>query len=218
MSVGRAELAAAGRALARAGLVHAFGHCSVRVGNRFTVTPARPIGLLSEDDEFPMVDLDQGELPAGVAGEVLIHRAIYRSRQDVNAVCRVQPRNVMTLSVLGRTPRCFPGFGAYFGAGVPLWESPQLVRTSEEATAVAARLGTASAVVLRGNGAVTVAESLPRAVTLAWFLERAADVDLEILKLGDLGSTARELTETEAVQRATWQGGIAERMWEFLTT
>jgi HCOMODA/2-hydroxy-3-carboxy-muconic semialdehyde decarboxylase len=93
-----------------------------------------------------------------------------------------------------------------------------LVRTSEEATAVAARLGTASAVVLRGNGAVTVAESLPRAVTLAWFLERAADVDLEILKLGDLGSTARELTETEAVQRATWQGGIAERMWEFLTT
>ena len=64
----------AGRALARAGLVHAYGHCSQRIDERsFLVSPPKPLGLVGADEPCAVVPLD-GPLPEGVLGEVRIHR------------------------------------------------------------------------------------------------------------------------------------------------
>jgi HCOMODA/2-hydroxy-3-carboxy-muconic semialdehyde decarboxylase len=126
------------------------------------------------------------------------------------------PPALMTLSAASLTPRCLHGFSSYFSSGVPLWDDPQLVRSSDKAAAVAEVLGMAAAVVLRGNGVVVAGASLEDAVVLTWYLEDAARLDLAIRAAG-LNDQAIPLNSDEAVQRATRGGRIFERMWEYLT-
>ncbi|MGH9297934.1 MAG: class II aldolase/adducin family protein [Acidimicrobiales bacterium] len=204
----------AARALGRAGMVHAYGHCSARLGDdSLLVCAPRPMGLITPGEAGTTCPLT-GELPAGVLGEVRIHQAIYESRPDVGGICRVQPFHVMALSSGHLTPVARHGFGSYFGGKVPLYDRPTLVRDRAAAELVAATLGGASAVVLRGNGAVVVGSTIEQAVVLTWFLEDAARVELAVRSAGIDGQLSRE----EIEGRATWSGGIAERMWEYLTS
>ena len=63
----------AARALGRAGLVHAYGHCSMRLdANHFLVCAAQPMGLI-QDEEGTVVSV-VGALPDGVLGEVRVHQ------------------------------------------------------------------------------------------------------------------------------------------------
>lgn len=210
------QLRIGARAVARAGLVHAYGHCSVRIDDEhFLVTAPRPLGLLGVDEPGDIV-ARSGPLPDGVLGEVRIHQAIYRRRDDVQAICRIQPTTVVALSTMGITPRARHGFGAYFAPAPPLWPSPTLVRDDASANGVAAALGDrAPAIVLRGNGAVVTGSSLMRAVVLAWYLEDAAKVELAARQT--MTDPDGELTTEEVAERATWHGGLADRMWDHLT-
>jgi len=206
----------AARALGRAGLVNAYGHCSLRIDNEaFLVCRPGPMGQIEEGEAGTTVPID-GPLPEGVLGEVRVHQQIYRRRADVNAVCRVLPPKLMALSVMGLVPQVRHGFGAFFFPGAPLWDDPSLLRDDARAAGVAEKLGSANAVVMRGNGAVTVAEDLPRAVTLAAYLEDAAAVELAVVSAGREQSSPT-LTEDQAMRRATWAGFAAERMWDYLT-
>src|SRR3546814_11323645 len=82
----------AARALASAGLVHAFGHCSARLdATSFLVCAPLPMGRIA-DEPGTAVPLD-GALPDGVLGEVRIHREIYRRRPEVGGICRIMPRS-----------------------------------------------------------------------------------------------------------------------------
>lgn len=205
----------AARALARANLVHAYGHCSVRLDEaHFLVCAAKPMGLIRDDDNGTVVCID-GELPEGVLGEVRIHQNIYRRRPQVNGVVRSMPRNVMTLSAAGVTPASRHGMGAYFSPEVPLWNDVQLIRSLEQAQGVAQTMGDAPAVIMRGNGAVVAAESLEKAVALTWYLEDAARIELNLRSAG-LASDSGILSHEAAQQRATSAGRIFERMWEYL--
>jgi hypothetical protein len=70
----RVRLAA--RALARHGLVHAYGHCSERLdANHFLVCAARPMGLIAAGEPGVIVPV-VGPLPDGVLGEVRIHQQL----------------------------------------------------------------------------------------------------------------------------------------------
>lgn len=205
----------AGQALARHGLVHAYGHCSIRTSETtFRVSAAKPLGLVSATDRCVDVPLD-GPLPDGVLGEVRVHREIYRVRPDVKAVVRCMPPKLMSLSVMGRVPRARHGFGSYFYPMPPLWDDPQLLRDDAQAGRLAAALGEQRAIVMRGNGAVIVGGSLQEAVALSWYLEDAARIELDCLAAGQ--PEAGLLSQQEARQRATWSGRILERMWEFLS-
>ncbi|MBN8482022.1 MAG: class II aldolase/adducin family protein [Xanthomonadales bacterium] len=204
----------AARALGRHGLVHAYGHCSARIDDgSFLVSPARPLGLVEAGEACTIVPL-AGALPEGVLPEVRIHREIYRRRPDVGGIARVQSPQLMSLSVLGRTPLSRHGFGAYFHPAPPLWDDPLLLRSDEAAARLADRLGQARAIVMRGNGGVLAGESIEAAVVLAWYLEDAARVELDCLRAGIEGT---RLTEAEAATRATWSGRLLERMWDYLT-
>ena len=206
-------LGQAARALARAGLVHAYGDASIRLDeHHFLVTPSVPLGLISIDEPGILVPTN-GPLPDGVAGEVLAHQEIYKTRPDVAAIGRVQPPKLISLSTMARVPTPRHGFGAYLS--IAYWPDPQLVRTHQKAQELAAHLGERNANVMRGNGAIVVADTIQRAVVLAWYLEDAARVELDVLHTA--GVDALALTDEEARSRATWSGGIAERMWAFLT-
>lgn len=204
----------AARALGRHGLVHAYGHCSLRLDDRhFLVGASKPLGLVAPGDAGTVVPLD-GPLPEGVLPEVRIHREIYRARPDVGGVARVQPPKTMSLGVLGRTPAACHGFGSYFHPAPPLWDDPMLVRDDASASALASALGDARAIVMRGNGAVLAGDSLPMAVVLAWYLEDAARVELDALATG---LAPVRFSDAEAATRATWNGRLLERMWDYLT-
>lgn len=207
----------AARALGRHGLVHAYGHASLRLdADRFLVCAPQPMGQIPEGAEGTIVPLD-GPLPDGVLGEVRIHREIYRRRPEIGGVVRSMPPKIMSLSTLRLTPGARHGFGSYFLAdGMPLWDSPLLIRDDEKAAEIVDLMGAACAIVMRGNGLVTAGESLEEAVVLTWYAEDAARVELDVLGAGEAGTPAF-ITQDEAKVRATWSGRIRERMWDYLT-
>lgn len=210
------QLRVAARALARANLVHAYGHASLRLdAGHFLVCAARPMALIGAGDDGIVVPVD-GPLPDGVLGEVRIHQHIYRNRPDVGAVIRSMPPTVMSLSTARCTPKRRHGMGAYFPAPVPLWDDPQLIRSEAQAAGVAGALGQGNAVVMRGNGAVIAAPNLVKALVLTWYLEDAARVELQVRSAG-LEPQGIVLDDEEAALRATDAGLIFERMWDYLS-
>jgi HCOMODA/2-hydroxy-3-carboxy-muconic semialdehyde decarboxylase len=204
----------AARGLARGGLVHAYGHCSIRLtAEHFLVCAARPLELVG--DAAGTVCLVDGPLPDGVLGEVRIHQQVYALRPEVGAVCRIMPPAVMALSTQGVVPRPRHGIGAYF-ADLPLWPDPRLLRGDAAARALTEMLGQAPGIVMRGNGAVVVGETIQQAVTLAWFLEDAARVEREVRAMG-FDPEQGLLDAAEIRDRQVWAGQVAERMWDWLT-
>ena len=204
----------AARALGRAGLVHAFGHCSLRLdAEHFLVCAAQPLELVG--DLPGTVCAIAGPLPEGVLGEVRIHQQIYARRADVGAVCRIMPPALMALSTQGIVPRPRHGIGAYFDH-LPLWSDPRLLRDDTAAARLAEMLGDAPAIVMRGNGAVVAGETMQRAATLAWFLEDAARIERDVRAMGFAPDTGL-LDAEETRDRQVWAGRVDERMWDWLT-
>ena len=210
------EVRLAARALARHGLVHAYGHCSRRLDDEhFLVCAARPMGLIGVGEPGVVVPV-RGALPKGVLGEVRIHQRVYARRPDVQSVVRSMAPALIALGSARRTPRPRHGLGAYFGEGAALWDDPQLLRSDAAAEVLADSLGARNAIVMRGNGAVVAEDSLQAAVVLTWYLEDAARLELAILAAG-LQDKSVVLTNDECTQRATRDGLIFERMWAHLT-
>lgn len=210
------DLRIAARALARGQLVHAYGHCSVRLDERyFLVCAARPMGTIGAGEPGTVVPVS-GPLPEGVLGEVRIHQQIYARRPKTRAVCRIMPHHVGLLALLRRTPLPRHGFGAYFAPQPPLWDDPRLLRDDAAAGRLADLLGDRSAVVMRANGAVVVGADLVEAVALSWFLEEAARVEVGLMQMGRDGPGTL-LTEDETVARQVTAGRVFERMWEYLS-
>jgi HCOMODA/2-hydroxy-3-carboxy-muconic semialdehyde decarboxylase len=205
----------AARALGRAGLVHAFGHCSLRLDDdHFLVCAPMPMGMIT--DEPGTIVPVAGPLPEGVLGEVRVHQAIYAQRPDVQAICRIMPPALMALSTLAIVPRPRHGIGAYFDPAPPLWDDPRLLRDDASAAQLAETLGPTCAIIMRGNGAIVAADSLEKAVTLSWFLEDSARVERDVRTMGCAPDTGL-LTPDEIAARQVWAGGVIERMWAWLT-
>src|SRR5262249_12581209 len=97
---------------------------------------------------------------------------------------------------------------------LPIWLEPKLLRTDALAERVAEHLGAARAIVLRGNGAITVGETLEEALVFAWFLEGAAETELKILATG---LAPEPLSAQDATELASLAGRVVERLWEHLT-
>ncbi|HSV51877.1 MAG TPA: class II aldolase/adducin family protein [Burkholderiaceae bacterium] len=210
------ELRIAARSMGRHGLAHAYGHCSVRLDDRhFLVCAARPMALIPPGEPGRVVPVE-GPLPDGVLGEVRLHQQIYLRRPQVQAVARTMPPALMALGTAQRTPKPRHGLGAYFGAGAALWDDPQLVRDDALAAAVIDTMGDSNAIVMRGNGLVVAADSLPKVVALTWYLEDAARLELAVLGAG-LEQVSVVLDANERERRATSAGGIFERMWDYLS-
>jgi HCOMODA/2-hydroxy-3-carboxy-muconic semialdehyde decarboxylase len=197
------RLADAAHATAGAGLVDAFGHLSVRTAKAsFTITPPVPLERLSPEDAFARVGLDARELPAGAPKEAWIHLALYAARPEAGAVCRAQPPAVAAFAALQRELPALNGHAAMLG-DVAVHADSRLVRDAAGGAAVARSAGGADAIILRGNGAVTLGRDLPEAVARMWVLERSAELALRALAAG----TPHPLPADE---RSWWRDRSAE--------
>jgi HCOMODA/2-hydroxy-3-carboxy-muconic semialdehyde decarboxylase len=170
-----AELLTACRIVTHQGLVEAFGHLSIRTGDRVVITPRQPVPDVRTRDDLVEIDLTQDPVRIGpdVPPEAFLHVALYRARPDVQAVVRYHGPYELAVSTAVDEFRPAVGYGAYVGV-VPVHPDPRLIRDLAAGERVAATLGGAAAVLLRGNGAATVGDSPVEATVRAIFLERAA--------------------------------------------
>jgi L-ribulose-5-phosphate 4-epimerase len=197
-------------------LVEAFGHVSARLPSSdvFLITPRISLSLIRASD---LVTLNlNGEVVEGshpVPFETSLHTAIMKSKPRVNAITRIHARTANIFSVTDRKLEPVHNHGSFFAGGVPVFRTPDLISTAELGAAVAATLGDHPAVLLRGNGQVTVGRTIAEAVMMAIYLEEAAAIFHGALQIG----TPIPLTSSESAQRQTeaLPPVDLERAWNF---
>jgi len=204
------ELVAGGHALHRAGLVTAFGHVSCRTDNdRLLITPPTPLGRLTPESTWTELNLGADGLPTGVPREAWIHLAIARRRPEVGAICRAQPPTATALASARVPIVALHGQGAFLGPQIPVFDDAVLVRDQARGDALAEQLGQAPALLLRGNGAVTIGADIGEAVARMWVLEASAH-------LNSIAAAAGTPTPLSDDEQAAWRavaGEILARIW-----
>ena len=207
------DLLDAAAAIDRAGLVTAFGHLSARIAtDRALITPGTPLSQVRQTEQLRSLSLADDPDMSGLPGEAWIHWALYRANPGVGGICRAQPPGADLASAVGAPVIPRHGQGAFLGAEVPVHDDPRLVRGRTNAVTLAHRLGDATAVVMRGNGAVTVGRDLGSAVARMWVLERSAQ--LNVAAAGHRGATALSLEERSAWESV--QDELLGRIWAHL--
>lgn len=207
-----ADVVEAAHTLAHLGLVDAFGHVSIRLSQRSAlITPARDLATVAVTDLVEL-SLDEDTLPAGAPAEAHLHLAIYRARSDVGAICRAQPRAGLSVSALTEELHPIHGQAAWLGTSVPVHPHPQLLRSATLGHAAAATLGNQDALLLRGNGAVTTADTPGVAVARMWILATTCDIWLQACVV----APPRRLEANEITAWRSTRSELLPRLWEHL--
>jgi ribulose-5-phosphate 4-epimerase/fuculose-1-phosphate aldolase len=105
-----------------------------------------------------------------------VHPAIYRAREDVNAIVHAHPIHAIALSTVEEEFRPVHNYGVLFHGKIKVYKSHGQVKTKERAQAIAELLGDGIAVLQRGHGTVVVGKSIEEAVLATIYLEEAAKV------------------------------------------
>ena len=214
------DLVVANRILANEGVVDGYGHVSVRNPadpNRYFLARAGAPALVTSAD-IVEYDLDSNATSGAGAGymERFIHGEIYRARPDAKAVVHCHCLDVIPFAAAKVPLRPMFHMGYFIGEGVPVFDiregagaTDMLVSTPALGRALARTLGPRSAALMRGHGAVVVADSLHVVVAKAYYLNVNARLQSEAIRLR--GSDVTYLDPEEAKKAVQ----TYERSWEF---
>ncbi len=207
----RGQVSVVARILARAGLVHAFGHVSARTPDGLAITPVfPPLGALGEDDVRSLgPDATPRDARPGVPLEAPMHAAIYAARPDVAAICRIHGRAAAAWAARPEPPPLLHGFGGVVEP-VAMWPDPDLIADATLAAGVAAALGDGPAILLRANGGLAVGADLAEAAARAWCLEDRCEVAERA------GGAGTPFSADELARRNRWYGPETARLWGWL--
>ena len=179
----RKKLAQACRILYMEGLADFnLGHVSGRGPDQEKIF-MKPRGFGLEEirpDDVIVVDLE-GNLLEGAHSphaETVIHTEIYKIRPEVQSAVHVHPVFTTAFSSVRLDIRPLNQDGVFFPRGVRTFESPELIRTKQQARALAEKLGEDNAVLIRNHGIATVGSTIEAACLTALFFERAIKVQL----------------------------------------
>ncbi len=214
----------ASRILARHGVVDAFGHVSMRHPqdpSAFLISRNMAPALVGADD---VMRLDESGAPDAADDrkpflERFIHAAIYRARPDVEAVVHSHSPAVIPFGVAaGASLRPVFHMAAFLAEGASTFEirdaagegSDMLIRDAKLGDALAAKLGDAAAVLMRGHGSTVVGGSVPEAVFRAIYLEVNARIQTAACQLGPVTF----LSAAEAANAAAANAGQIGRAWD----
>jgi HCOMODA/2-hydroxy-3-carboxy-muconic semialdehyde decarboxylase len=205
--------------LARLGLVTAYGHISARAGESMLITPAADLAGVTAASviEVPLATraLPTGALPAGAPAEAWAHLALYRARPDAAAIARAQPAAAFAVAAVVTMMVPLHGQAAWLGESVPVHDDAALLRSPDQAERAARCLPDGEALLLRGNGALTLGAAPGLAVARMWLLAAACDVYLTALA----ASGANPVTPLSAGEIASWRavgGELLPRLWQHL--
>jgi ribulose-5-phosphate 4-epimerase/fuculose-1-phosphate aldolase len=198
--------------LARLGLVTAYGHVSARAGESMLITPAADLAGVSGSGVIEVPLAAGGTLPASAPAEAWAHLAMYRARPDAAAIARAQPTSAFSVAATISWLVPLHGQAAWLGESVPVHDDAVLLRSPEQAERAAGCLPTGEALLLRGNGALTLGNTPGLAVTRMWLLAAACDVYLA-------ASGANPVTPLSGEEIASWRavgGELLPRLWQHL--
>jgi ribulose-5-phosphate 4-epimerase/fuculose-1-phosphate aldolase len=208
----RNDIATAARAFSRLGYVHAFGHVSQRAENSLFITATRPPLAVQQPADVIEVDFDGRVIDGDAAArpiEVFLHIGMYASRDDVRAICRTHAPYASIWPAQGKIPAIQHGFGG-IARDVAIYEGCDLIHDAELGGRAAKRLGGADALLLRGNGVLTVGRNIGEAAARMWSLEeRFAQANRQ-------GGQEVSFTAQELAARARWYPAEVERIWIWL--
>jgi HCOMODA/2-hydroxy-3-carboxy-muconic semialdehyde decarboxylase len=216
----RRELVEAAHVLAGLGLVTAYGHVSARSGAHMVITPAADLAIVTES-ALVEVPLDARCLPSGAPAEAWLHLALYRARPDASSIARAQPAAALAAAAAvtalipppGRPAlRPVHGQAAWLGESVPVHDSAHLLRSADLAADAARSLPSGEALLLRGNGGVTLGATPGVAVARMWLLSAACDIWLTATGAG-------AVTPLTAAEIASWRAAgdeLLPRLWQHL--
>lgn len=188
----RSQLVATSRRLHAMGWVaNHDGNLSVRLtGNRLLITPTAVSKADVDDSMLLIVDL-AGKVLEGRRkpfSELELHLAAYRARPEVEVVLHAHPAHASAFGLVGLelSPVAMPEIVVSLGDSIPT--VPRLMpKTPELLKAVEAAAGQADAMLLSGNGALTLGDSLEQALLRMELVEHYARI-LTIAR--NLGSVA----------------------------
>jgi len=210
------DIVSACRILSQQKLVEGFGHVSARIAgtDHFLITPRIGLALVKKTELLTMNlagAVIDGAQPAPL--EAWLHAAIMKAKPRVNAIARIHARGANIFSVSDRKLEPVHNHGSFFAGGVPVFFKPDLISNETLGTEVANALGDQPAILLRGNGQVTVGRTIPEAVMMAIYLEEAAQILYGALQIGKpipLTLTENQQRQTEALPPVD-----LERAWRF---
>jgi len=205
------EVAEAARVLARLGLVTSFGHVSARAGTSILITPAADLATVTEAS-LVEVPLTATALPPHAPAEAWAHLALYRGRPDTAAIARAQPPAAFAAAAVTSELLPLHGQAAWLGESVPVHDRATLLRSPDLAGQAARALPAGEALLLRGNGALTLGDTPGLAVTRMWLLAAACEVFLAARAAGPV-------TPLTGDEIAAWRAagdGLLPRLWQHL--
>ena len=210
------DIISACRILSQKKLVEGFGHISARIPGTefFLLTPRVGLALIKESDLLT-VNL-RGEVVEGnrqPPSEAWLHTAIMKTKPKVNAITRIHARVANIFSVTDRKLEPVHNHGSFFAGGVPVFQRPDLIWTEELGSEVARTLAEKPAILLRGNGQVTVGGTMPEAVMMAIYLEEAAEILYGAIQIGK--PIALTADESKQRQVEALPPADLERAWNY---
>jgi ribulose-5-phosphate 4-epimerase/fuculose-1-phosphate aldolase len=199
------------------GLVEHNGHLSARIPgtdrvliqSRFSSRAALTVkDILTVDLRGKLLE-GQDEPPS----ETPIHTCVYRVRDDVMAVAHVHSHYAVLLGMSGVdfAPVC--NDGVLFAGGVPVFPHSWNIGTNERGEALAQTLGKARAALMRGHGAVVVAEAIEGLFQVADQFEKNARLQCELMMMGkftpfaetDIRQAPKQTLGALGAKRSTWK-------------
>jgi ribulose-5-phosphate 4-epimerase/fuculose-1-phosphate aldolase len=211
VSTQRHDLVEAAHVLSRLGLVTAYGHVSARTGASMLITPAADLGTVTEATvvEVPLV---ASSLPPAAPAEAWAHLALYRARSDAGSIARAQPASAFAAAATTTALAPLHGQAAWLGESVPVHDSAHLLRSAELAERAAGSLPTGEALLLRGNGALTLGATPGVAVARMWLLAAACETFVATRASG-------RVTPLTGEEIASWRAvgdELLPRLWQHL--
>src|SRR6266511_2892372 len=189
----RTDLVEAAHVLSRLGLVTAYGHVSAHAGGSMLITPAADLATVAESTLVD-VPLEASSLPTTAPAEAWAHLALYRARPEVASIARAQPAS------------------AFAAAATTTALAPLHGQTAWLAEAAARSLPSGEALLLRGNGALTVGATPGVAVARMWLLSAACDTWLAARGAGQV----KPLTVEEIASWRAVGDELLPRLWRHL--
>jgi HCOMODA/2-hydroxy-3-carboxy-muconic semialdehyde decarboxylase len=222
------DLVAANRILADQGVVDAYGHISVRQDRdpgHYLMSRSLAPEMVAAGD---IMEYDLNSNPVDARGRSLyverfIHGEVYSARPDVKAIVHCHSPTVIPFSVSTFALRPLYHMSAFVGEGIPIFDirdaagvTDMLIRNPALGAALAQKLGSKPAVLMRGHGAVVTGSSLAQAVGRSVYLEINAKLQAQAMMLGgaieylDAGE-ARLAAPLDGYQRAweLWKRKVA---------
>jgi len=211
VSAQRRDLVEAGHVLSHLGLVTAYGHVSARAGASMLITPAADLATVTGSGVVD-VPLEASSLPTAAPPEAWVHLALYRARPDAGAIARAHPASAVAAAATTTSLAPLHGQAAWLGESIPVHDSAHLLRSPELAEHAARTLPTGEALLLRGNGALTLGATPGVAVARMWLLAAACDAFVATRATGRvIPLTVEEIASWRAVGDE-----LLPRLWRHL--